>query len=439
MSRKKVIVIGGGAGGIMAAGRAAELGAEVLLLEKMERPGKKLLISGNTRCNLTNAPELDDFISMYGDNGKFLYGAFRCFFRADLLLLLHKYGVRTSQEPDGRIFPSSGKSSDVVLALQRYMLDHGAKVLTGKAVLDIEVNDGYVISVRTRDATYDADAVVLATGGASYPQTGSTGDGYKLAFRLGHSIIKLRPALVPLIVKEKELVKKLQGISLRDVRLTSFSCDASAVDIKLLPKHDSGRGIRGRKPREPVMESRSGDIIFTHFGLSGPAVLLMSLAIVEALEKGPVSIAIDLLPEKDLRQLRDELQMHFDTHGGKFIRSIVAEFLPARMAGPLLENAAIPADKRANQASAAERDLIVHSIKSLRLNIAGACPLTEAMVTAGGVSLDEIDPRTMESRLIKCLYFCGEVMDIDADTGGFNLQAAFSTGYLAGESAARAN
>jgi len=187
------------------------------------------------------------------------------------------------------------------------------------------------------------------------------------------------------------------------------------------------------------MESRSGDIIFTHFGLSGPAVLLMSLAIVEALEKGPVSIAIDLLPEKDLRQLRDELQMHFDTHGGKFIRSIVAEFLPARMAGPLLENAAIPADKRANQASAAERDLIVHSIKSLRLNIAGACPLTEAMVTAGGVSLDEIDPRTMESRLIKGLYFCGELMDIDADTGGFNLQAAFSTGYLAGESAARAN
>lgn len=438
MNAKKVVVIGGGAGGMMAAGRAAELGAEVQLLEKMERTGKKLLISGNTRCNLSNAADLDDFISMYGDNGRFLYGAFHHFFREDLLHLLSRYGVRTLREQDGRIFPVSGRSADVVRALQRYMLDNGVKVISGTAVLDIAADNGHVTSVRTQQVIYKADAVVLATGGMSYPQTGSTGDGYKLASRLGHTIVNLRPALVPLQVKEKALVRELQGISLHGVRLTSFLCDAKQIDPKTVPAYDTGRGLPGRKTQAPVVESRTGNIIFTHFGLSGPAVLLMSLAIVDALRESPISVAIDMFTGQELRQLERGLEESFNTGGKRYVRSIVAGLIPARIVKPVLQTARIDDDKKANQVSASERALIAVSLKSLRFNITGARPLSEAMVTAGGISLDEINPRTMESKLLKGLYFCGEVMDIDAETGGFNLQAAFSTGYLAAGSAAGA-
>ena len=419
-----------------AAGRAAEKGASVTLLEKMERTGKKVLISGNTRCNLSNTLSLDGFISMYGSNGKFLYPAFNSFFREELLTLLGRYGISTLVEPGGRVFPASGRAADVARALQQYTGDNGVTLVTGIRVDGIEAIDGHVTAVKAANTVYPADAVVLATGGSSHTQTGSAGDGYRMAAELGHTIVKLRPALVPLVVEETEKAAALQGISMQNVRLTSFACPAQDIDISRLPVHDCGRGIERRRPRPPLIERRGGGLIFTHYGVSGPAVLLMSLSIAEALESGPVSLSIDLLPATGQKQLADELQEAFDRHGSRFIKNILEELVPGRVAAFVLENAGVNPEIKAGRVSAHQRQAISSFLKDLRFNVRRTRPLAEAMVTAGGVSLAEVDPRTMESRLVKGLYFCGEVLDLDADTGGFNLQAAFSTGFLAGESAA---
>ncbi len=420
---------------MMAAGRAAEAGAEVTLLEKMERPGKKVLISGNARCNLSNTHSLEDFILMYGKNGKFLYPAFRRFFRDDLLNFFAGQGLKTLSEPDGRIFPASGRSSDVVAALERYMAACEVKVVTGSAVTEIQASGARIASLKAAGISYSADAVILAAGGSSYPQTGSAGEGYKLAASLGHTIIKLRPALVPLVTSGP-LASSLQGISLRRVRVTSFSCPAADIDPSLIPGKDCGRGLAGPKIRPPLIESRTGDLIFTHYGLSGPAVLLMSLAVVDALEQGPAGLTIDLMPEKNKDHLEGELQAEFARHGRRSLQNILATLVPDRIAGAVLSQAGMDGGIKANQATSAERERLSRALKDLRLDVKGARPLAEAMVTAGGIGLDEVDPRTMQSKLVKGLFFCGEVLDIDADTGGFNLQAAFSTGWLAGDSAA---
>ena len=437
MSSKKIVVAGGGAAGMLAAGRAAQKGASVTLLEKMERPGKKVLISGNTRCNLTNTLNLDGFISMYGGNGKFLYPAFQRFFREELLELLKRYGVSTVVEPGGRVFPASGRAADVAQALQQYLEENGVKLVTGTRVDEIEIIKGCISAVKTADTVYPADAVVLATGGSSYPQTGSTGDGCRMAAALGHTIVKLRPSLVPLVVKEKEQAGALQGISLQDIRLTSFACPAQEINISRIPHRDCGRGIGGRRPRPPLIESRKGGLIFTHYGVSGPAVLLMSLAVADALDTGPASLSIDLLPATGQKQLAEELQSAFDRHGGRFVQNILEELVPARVAGMVLGNAGVHPEVKAGRVSAGQRESLSLSLKDLRFNVERTRPLAEAMVTAGGVSLAEVDPRTLQSKLVNGLYFCGEMLDVDADTGGFNLQAAFSTGWLAGESAAR--
>lgn len=437
MRLKRVVVVGAGAAGMMAAVRAAALGAEVLLLEKMETEGKKILVSGNTRCNLTNVRSLDDFIPMYGKNGRFLYAAFRRFFSGDLVELLAQQGVRTSTGPDGRVFPSSGKAADVVHALTGCMDKYGVKIIKCSPVVDIEQHDGIIQAVHTTENSFRADAVILATGGASYPQTGSSGDGYRIAGRLGHTIVKLRPALVPLEVKEKEVLKNLQGISLKNVRITSFSCEAKDIDSDTMPVRDIGRGIPGKSARPPVIESRTGDIVFTHYGVSGPAILLMALAVADSFDKGAVSLSIDMLPGMDFQQARQMLQNEFNRHGQRQAGTITGVFVPSRLADAVLRAAGVPGDKTAGQISSEERENIVSRLKDFRMNIKRTRPLAEAMVTAGGVCLDEVDPRTMESRLVRGLYFCGEVLDIDADTGGYNLQAAFSTGYLAGDSAAR--
>lgn len=439
MSGKRIIVIGGGAAGMMAAGRAARLGARVTLLEKMERPGRKILISGNGRCNLTNSRSIDDFIPMYGKNGRFLHRAFKLFFRDDLLNLLAGHGVRTITGEDRRVFPESGRSADVVRVLTEFMTSTGAEVITGTGVLAIEKSGNKVTLVRTPLADHEADAVILAAGGASYPQTGSTGEGCRMAERLGHSIVKLRPALVPLILEEQELVRQLQGISLKGVRISSFSCISEEIKRRLIPAVSVGRGIPGKRARPPVIESRTGDLLFTHYGVSGPAILLMSLPIADALELGAVSISIDLLPGKDEGQLDRDLQDIMAQHGSRSLRTISASLTQGRVADVLLKTASIDPDKEASQVTTKERRKTAGSFKSFTFNIRGTRPLEEAMVTAGGVSLDEVNPQTMESRLVKGLYFCGEVLDIDADTGGFNLQAAFSTGYLAGECAAQSN
>ncbi|MFH0768116.1 MAG: NAD(P)/FAD-dependent oxidoreductase [Chloroflexota bacterium] len=437
MISKRVIVIGAGAGGMMAAGRAAEMGASVLLLEKTERPGKKILISGKTRCNLTNTKELDDFILMYGSNGRFLYSAFHRFFRDDLLAFLRRYGVETKVERGGRIFPASDDARDVVQVFEQYMTGNGVQMRIGIRVTNILVENGQVVGVQTAQGTYPAAAVILATGGASFPGTGSTGDGYHMAAVIGHTLNKLRPALVPLAVHEVERAKSMQGVSLRNVRITAYQCPADEINPMMTPSRDlGGRGRSDKRTRLPILESRMGEVMMTHFGIGGPITLQMSLAIVDALEHSPVSVSIDLKPALDENQLRQRLQRDFDRYSKRSYRNILKGLLPQKMIEPFVQMTGIPPDKPGHQIIAEERERLLRLLKSLRFNIKSPLPLTAAMVTAGGVSLKEVDPRTMASRIVEGLYFCGEVMDIDADTGGYNLQAAFSTGYIAGESAA---
>ena len=436
MTTKPVIVVGAGASGMMAAGRAAELGAKVLLLEKTPRAGSKIAISGKTRCNLTNAKELDDFIAMYGPNGRFLYSAFHRFFRDDLLAFLLRYGVETKGERGGRVFPASDDARDVVKAFRQYMADYGVQLRTDTMVTGIQVDNGGVVGVQTEEGTLPATAVVLATGGASYPETGSTGDGYRLAAALGHTITKLRPALVPLVVLEVQRARSMQGVSLRNVRLTAYQCPADDINPSLAPTGDGGRSTSGRQSPWPVIQSRMGEMMITHFGIGGPITLLMSLAIVDALEKGPVSVSIDLKPALDEKQLRQRLQRDFDRYGKRSYGRILGGLLPRKLVEPFVDMTAIPSNRPGNQIGAEERERLLLLLKSLRFNIKGPLSMASAMVTAGGVSLKEIHPRTMASRLVEGLYFCGEVMDLDGDTGGYNLQAAFSTGYIAGEEAA---
>jgi hypothetical protein len=278
--------------------------------------------------------------------------------------------------------------------------------------------------------------VILATGSASFPETGSTGDGYRLAAALGHTITKLRPALVPLCVSEVRRAKNMQGVSLRNVRLTAYQCPADEINPSLTPTTDWGRGISDKRPPWPIIESRMGEMMITHFGIGGPITLLMSLTIVDALENGPVSVSIDLKPALDEKQLRQRLQRDFDRYGKRGYRNILKGLLPQKMVAPFVEMTGIPAEKMGHEINAEERERLLRLLKSLRFNIKSPLSMASAMVTAGGVSLKEIDPRTMASRLLDGVYFCGEVMDLDGDTGGYNLQAAFSTGHVAGESAA---
>jgi predicted flavoprotein YhiN len=432
----RVIVVGAGASGMMAAGRAAESATDVLLLEKTDGTGKKILVSGKSRCNLTNARELQDFLSMYGPNGRFLHNAFRRFFRDDLIAFLKRYGVETKVERGGRIFPVSDDASDVVAAFRRYLKGYGVKILSGVPVTGIAVRNGCVEGVRTGRKIVPAGAVILATGGASWPSTGSSGDGYRMAAALGHTVTKLRPALVPLAVEEAERAKAMQGVSLRNVRLTAFRGPADSIDPDRVPAEDIGRGLKVRRRRSPVIESRMGEMLFTHFGIGGPITLLMSLAVVDALAEGPVSVSIDLKPALSKEQLRDRLQRDFDRFGKRGFRNLLAGLIPHKMIETVVEMTGIPADRPGHQINAGERERLLALLKSFRFNVRGPLPLSAAIVTAGGVALDEIDPRTMASRLVAGLFFCGEVMDIDADTGGYNLQAAFSTGFAAGETAA---
>jgi len=420
---------------MMAAGRAAEMGARVLLLEKTDGIGKKLLISGKKRCNLTNTQPLAEFITMYGPNGRFLHSAFSRFFREDLLAFLQRYGVETKAERGGRIFPASDDAHDVVRAFGRYLADNRVMLRVKEPVKRLLLEGNGIAGVVIEKGNLAAKAVVLATGGASYPSTGSSGDGYAMAAAVGHTITKLRPALVPLVVEEKERAQSMQGVSLRNVRLTAFSCRADEINPALAPPYDTGRGT-GRQARHPVIESRMGEMLITHFGIGGPIALLMSLAIVEALERGPVSVCIDLKPALSDEQLRRRLQRDFDRYGSRTYRNILKGLLPRKMIQPFVDMSGIPADKPGHQITAPERERLLQLLKALRFNIKEPLPLSAAIVTAGGVSLKEIDPRTMASRLVPGLFFCGEVMDIDANTGGYNLQAAFSTGYVAGESAA---
>lgn len=434
---KRVIVIGGGAAGLIAASQAARQGASVLLFEKENTLGNKILISGQNRCNLTNSGSIEDFIPMYGKNGQFLYSAFNRFFRNDLIAFLQRHGVATTTERGGRVFPLSGISRDVLDAFKKELFETGVELKRGEAVSGLITKDNTVSGVRTCIGYYPADAVIVATGGMSYPGTGSTGDGYAMAAAIGHRIVKLRPALVPLVVKENTLARSMQGVSLRNVRLTAYRGTTSELHGFSAPSNDCGRGISGSQPRRPMVESRMGDMMITHFGIGGPITLQMSLAIVDALADGPVCVAIDCKPALTHTRLNERLQHDFDTLSKRSLRAIMRNFLPPKMVEGIIQVTGIAATQNGHMVRSEERELLVKMLKQLPFNITQPLSIETAIVTAGGVALDEIDPRTMESRLMGRLYFGGEIIDIDGDTGGYNLQAAFSTGFVAGDSAGK--
>jgi len=397
---------------MMAAGRAAECGADVLLLEKTPRLGNKLRLTGKGRCNITNEAELSEFITHFGETGRFLYGAFSRFFVQDLCAFFDQFGVPTVVERGGRVFPVSNDARQVAAALEGYLVVNGVRIRRRSPVEQLLIQERQVLGVQVRGRTTRSAAVIVATGGASYPRTGSNGDGYRLAAEVGHHIVPIRPALVPLVTKE-QWVSALQGLSLRNVQVTLFLNEAQI-----------GQGL--------------GEMLFTHFGVSGPIVLTLSKRAVDALAQGRVHLSINLKPALSSEELNRRLQRELEAHGRRQLRNILTALLPGRMVNVFVTLLGIPADKRSHQITAAERQRITALLQDLRVTITGSRPIAEAIITAGGVDTTEIDPRTMESRLIKGLFFCGEVIDVDADTGGYNLQAAFSTGYLAGESAARA-
>lgn len=404
---KKVVVVGGGPAGIMAAGKAAELGNDVTLVEKNDRLGKKILISGKGRCNITNSTDVEGLIENVPGNGNFLYSAFYTFSNTDLLDFLHGYGLETKVERGGRVFPVSDRAKDVVDTLSKYLKDTGVKIYYNSPVSDIIAEDGVAKGVMLKDGRkMECDSVILTTGGASYKGTGSTGDGYKIAKKLGHNIVKLRPSLVPLIVSEK-WIGDLQGLSLKNVSITLIN-------------------EKGKK-----VYSDFGEMLFTHYGVSGPIILSSSRHILDYDFKG-ITLLIDLKPALTEEKLDERIQRDFEKFSRKQFKNSLDELLPQKLIPVVIRLSEIPPDKFVNQITKEERRKLVAVLKKFKLTIDGARPIDEAIVTAGGVSTDEINPSTMESKLIKGLYFAGEIIDVDAYTGGFNLTIAFSTGYLAG-------
>lgn len=406
MSRR-TIVIGAGAAGLMAAGRAAERGFEVILLEKNDRPGKKLRISGKGRCNITNNTDIDGLIQNIPGNGSFLHSSFYTFSNEDIMQFFRDEGLELKVERGGRVFPVSDDANDVVSALVRRAARSGAVIRYRSPVTSIEVSDGAVKGVALKNSeTIECDSVVLATGGVSYPGTGSTGDGYKMAQKLGHTIAPLKPSLVPLVSTEK-WVKDLQGLTLKNIAITIYD--------------------RNRKK----VYTDFGEMLFTHFGVSGPVILSASRHIIQYGYRD-VFLSIDLKPALSPEILDSRIQRDFEKYSRKQFKNSLDDLLPQKMIPVIVDLSGISADKPVNQVTKTERRTLVSLLKGLTLEISGSRPISEAIVTAGGICTDEIDPATMESKLIKGLFFAGEIMDVDGYTGGFNLTIAFSTGYVAG-------
>lgn len=405
---KRVVVIGGGAAGLMAAVIAGREGAKVTLLEKMNYVGKKMGITGKGRCNITNACDMSDFIKNTPGNGKFLYGAYERFTNEDLLQLLHDAGLETKVERGGRVFPASDSALDVRNTFMKLMKHYGVDVHLEEPVKKLLIDDGVVTGVVTDKETYHADAVVIATGGKSYPATGSTGDGYILAAQVGHKITNIRPSLVP-IVTEESWVKDLMGLSLRNVELSVVA-------------------------KNKVQAKMFGEMMFTHFGITGPIVLSLSHTVGKLMRKkniGTIGLDINLKPALSPETLDKRLQKDFDLYSKKQLINGMKDLLPSRLIPLIIELAGIDPQKPINQISKEERQQIGYMLQHMPLTVKGLRPVEEAIVTAGGISLKEFNPKSMESKLVKGLYGAGEVLDIDAFTGGYNLQAAFSTGYVA--------
>lgn len=419
----KVVIIGGGPAGMMAAITSAKQGNDVIVLEKMKSCGRKLLITGKGRCNITSSLPMDKFIENIPENGKFLYSAFKNFTNQDIITLLKENNVNVKEERGNRIFPLSDRSLDVLQAFENEMKKNNVKIYTETEVKEIKIKDNVVnkvIYLNKRSGIVEeilTEKVILATGGKSYPLTGSTGDGYKIAKKLGHTITKISGSLVPLISKNEDLqlCQAMQGLSLRN------------ISMKIVDEE------KNKKIYEDF-----GELLFTHFGVSGPTILSSSAHILryknveELLQKGKIKLQIDLKPALNEEKLNLRLLRDFEKFKNKQIINSLNELLPKKMIEPVIKKAKIKNEKRINEITKQERENLIRVIKCFEITISGFRPIEEAIITRGGINVKEINPKTMESKLIKGLYFAGEIIDVDAYTGGFNLQIAYSTGYTAG-------
>lgn len=410
--RKRILVAGGGASGLMAAAAAAQAGAEVIVFEKMKTPARKLRISGKGRCNLTNSAELEEFLAHFGKSGRFLRQAFGRFFTPELMDFFESRGLALRVERGGRIFPAAGDAPEVVKLLVSSVKNLGVEIRTGIPVNDLIIRDGVVQGVVTDKRSYHSDSVILAMGGASYPLTGSTGDGYRIVEKAGHTVIPVRPALVPLKI-EKRLTESLAGLELKNINCRLY--------------------IAGKRKRQEF-----GECSFISSGISGPVILTMSLMAVDALRDGkPVVLSLDLKPALDDAKLDARLIRDINGRAKEPMASVLRGVLPRPLVDVCLHECSIDGGETAANLSAKTRKRLRTWLKDFRIEVTGHGSFDEAIVTAGGVKTAEVDPYTMESRVVKCLYITGELLDLQADTGGYNLQAAFSTGWIAGMMAAQ--
>jgi predicted Rossmann fold flavoprotein len=416
MEQFDIVVVGAGGSGLIAASRAAEKGASVLLLEKMDRPGKKLLITGKGRCNITNTANFDEYFKHIRPRGRFLKNAFSRFFNDDIIDLLRNNGVETSEERGGRVFPVGNRSNEVVEALYWHARSQDVEFRFGCPVIKILTDEhnqvtGVEISQDSQPVKIGAEKVILCTGGKSYPATGSEGDGYMLAQALGHSIKEPRPSLVPLVTSEV-IDQHAIGLTLKNINATLW--------------------INGKKQAEQF-----GEMFFVPYGLSGPVILTLSRQVVDEVKNGNrVEISIDLKPALDEKKLDNRLLRDINNNGKKQMISLFKMWLPSDLIPLFIKETGIEHSREASQITSKERTKIKMLMKALKFTIKGPRSFKEAIITAGGIPTGEINSKTMESKLVSNLYFAGEVIDVDGDTGGYNLQIAWSTGWLAGESAA---
>ncbi len=407
-----VVVVGAGPAGMMAAIRAGQLGKNVILIERNDIIGKKLKITGSSRCNITNTASLDNFMEKFGKKGAFFRSAFAAFSNRRLMTFFESKGLKFKFEKEGRVFPVTDKSRSVIKVLKEYLSENKVKINYNTRLIKIKEKKDYFSLDLGNDNHMATRKIILATGGISYGATGSTGDGFEIAEKIGHKVTTLRPGIVPLKTGE-EWVKELQGISLEDVCLTF-------------------------KYGKRKIVSDNGNMIFTHFGVSGPLILDLSSQIVSILEKNKiVNLFIDFKPEMTVPKLEEKLVNEFEERSKTEFKNFMKLFVPNRMIPIFTDLLDINPKKKVNQIKKGERNKLVNLLKAFPLTITGSLPIEKAMVTCGGISRKEIDPQTMESKIVKGIYFAGEIIDFCAPSGGYNLQEAFSTGYLAGEMAAR--
>lgn len=410
-----VIVIGGGPAGMMAAITAAEYGNNVTIIEKNSDFGKKLLITGKGRCNITSSLYMSEFIKNTPGNGQFLYSAFQNYTNTDIIDFLKNQGLEVKEERGNRIFPVTDKSIDVLNCFKSKINELEIKKLFNTRVQKILVQNGEVLGVRTEKEIIQTDKIILATGGKSYPLTGSTGDGYLIAKNIGHKVTEIRPSLVPLVIYEKNECKEMQGLSLRN------------VGIKIIDES-----------KNKLIYEDFGEMIFTHFGISGPTILSGSAHLVRykeidnLMKEQKIKLQIDLKPALTEEQLDERILRDFKEFKNKQFKHALDKLLPQKMIPIVIEKTKINEEKRVNEITKEERRNLVKVLKKFELTIKDFRPVEEAIITSGGINIKEINPKTMESKLVKGLYFAGEIMDVDSYTGGFNLQIAYSTGYTAG-------